>query len=401
MAGSSRYGRLLRAPNVTATMLSGLAARLPIGIMGLALVLFVRDTTGSYASAGAVAAAYATGSAGAGPFAGRLVDRFGMRAVLLPMAALNAAGTIAVLLLGTAGAAVWLLVAVAGLAGAALPPISSVVRTLLGVLVGDDPELESTAFALDAVIVELVFVGGPALVALLNVVLSPSAPLWCSAAFVVLGTVTFVRRAAVLEATPERLAAPLGGIFGALAAPGLRTLVLGMLGVGFALGATEVVLPAFSEHEGSRALGGVLLAVWTAGSVVGGLAYGARSFSSPLGDRFVLLATLLPLTLLPLLLAPSILVMAFLVVPSGMVVAPTLASANQLVGLVTPPAGRTEAYTWPLTALVLGVAAGNLAAGAVVEAADWRTAFVAAIAVGLAGSLALRVRRSSLRPVLA
>ncbi len=397
--GGGRYRRLLATPEVAAIMVTGLLARLPIGIMGLALVLFIREETGSYASAGAVAAAYAAGTALAGPFAGRLVDRVGVRAVLLPMAVVNATGTVGLVLLGTAETAVALLILVSALTGAALPPISSVVRTLLAARLSSEDDLESTAFALDAVVVEIVFVGGPALVALLNVVLSPTAPLWCSATVVLAGTAAFVTR--TTETAPHAAGASPAGLFGALSSPGLRTLVIGTIPIGVTLGATEVILPAFSEDEGARALGGVLLAVWTAGSVAGGLAYGARSFGNSLADRFVLLATLLPLTLLPLLLAPSIAVMALLVLPAGAIVAPTLASGNQLVGSVTPPEGRTEAYTWPLTALVLGVAAGNLGAGALVELAGWSAAFAGAIAVGLAGSLVLRARRSTLRPFVA
>lgn len=397
--GGGRYRRLLATPGVAVIMVTGLLARLPIGIMGLALVLFVREETGSYASAGAVAAAYAAGTALAGPFAGRLVDRLGARAVLLPMATLNAAGTVALVLLGTTGTAVALLILVAALTGAALPPISSVVRTLLAARLADEEELESTAFALDAVVVEIVFVGGPALVALLNVVLSPAAPIWCSAAVVLAGTAAFVTRTD--GAIPDAAGSRPAGLFGVLSAPGLRTLVIGTIPIGVTLGATEVILPAFSEDEGARALGGVLLAVWTVGSVAGGLAYGARSFENPLADRFVLLATLLPLTLLPLAFAPSIAVMALLVLPAGAIVAPTLASGNQLVGSVTPPAGRTEAYTWPLTALVLGVAAGNLGAGALVELAGWSAAFVGAAVVGVAGSLVLRARATTLRPLTA
>ena len=45
--------------------------------------------------------------------------------------------------------------------------------------------------------------------------------------------------------------------------PGLRTLVLASLPVGFTLGSIEVAVPAFSEAEGSKALAGVLLAVWS------------------------------------------------------------------------------------------------------------------------------------------
>ena len=69
---------------------------------------------------------------------------------------------------------------------------------------------------------------------------------------------------------------------GALANPGLRTLVFASLPVGFALGSVEVAVPAFSEAEGSKALAGVLLAAWSCGSAAAGLAWGARASRFPL-----------------------------------------------------------------------------------------------------------------------
>lgn len=398
MRGAQRYGALLRTPHVAAVTGAALLARIPIGIIGLALVLFLREERGSYATAGAVAAAFAVGSSCAAPYVGRLVDRLGPARVLIPGSVVHATGLMVLVALGYSSVHAGLLVAVALVAGATLPPISAVMRTLWPALLGRRDDLLTTAFALDAVIVELVFVVGPALVALITAVLFPAAALVLSASLSLIGTLVFATQppARAREASGERVS---GGPFGALRSPGLLTLVLALIPLGFALGATEVTLPAFSEAEGNRALAGVLLAVWSIGSAAGGLAYGGRHSDTPLADRFVRFALLLPLSLLPLALAPSIGVMLLLVVPAGAIIAPTLASGNQLVGDVTPPGQQTEAYTWPLTALVLGVAGGNATAGAVVEAADWQTAFLVATAAGSLSGAVLLVRRGTLRPL--
>jgi MFS family permease len=398
LTGVRRYGELLRTPHVAAITAAALLARIPIGIIGLALVLFLREETGSYATAGAVAAAFAVGSSCAAPYVGRLVDRLGPSRVLIPGSVLHASGLGLLIVMGYEAAPTPLLLLVALLAGASLPPISAVMRTLWPALLGRREELVTTAFALDAVIVELVFVAGPALVALLTAVLFPAAALVLSAVLSLVGTLVFATQppARAREASGQFAT---GGLFSALKSPGLLTLVLGLIPIGFTLGATEVTLPAFSEAEGNRALAGVLLAVWSIGSAAGGIAYGASSTTRPLADRFTRCALLLPLSLLPLALAPSFLVMLVLVAPAGAVIAPTLAAGNQLVGDVTPPGQQTEAYTWPLTALVLGVAGGNAAAGAVVEAADWQTAFLVATVAGLLSTAVLLLRRETLRPL--
>lgn len=398
MGGAGRYQQLLRAPHVTAMTAAALLARMPLGIVGLALVLFFREETGSYATAGGVAAAFAVGSAAAAPVASRVVDRLGPLRVLLPMCAVHAAMLVLIVVLGYAGAPTTVCVAVALVSGAAMPPISAVMRTLWPGLLGDRVDLVTTAFALDAVIVELVFISGPLTVALLTAIFAPAAALVLSAVVALGGTVVFATRPPALAREPVPRSAD-ATAFGVLRARGLQTIVLGTLPLGFTLGSTEVILPAFADAEGHRPLAGVLLAVWTIGSAAGGIVYGARSHQRALADRFVFYALIMPLMLLPLALAPSLPAMLLMVLPAGAIIAPTLAATNQLVAQVTPPGQQTEAYAWPLTALVLGVASGNAAGGAIVEAADWQTAFVVAGLVGLAGSAALVVRRATLRPL--
>ena len=118
--------------------------------------------------------------------------------------------------------------------------------------------------------------------------------------------------------------------------------------------------------------------MWSLGSAAGGLVYGALPNRPPLNRVHLAVAALLPLSLLPMAAAPSVAVMALLVIPAGMFIAPLLATRNELIGWVAPRGRRTEAYTWPVTAFVGGIAIGSALAGAIVEAASWRTAFVVA-----------------------
>ena len=134
------------------------------------------------------------------------------------------------------------------------------------------------AFALDSVLIEVVFVVGPLLTTAVVATVGPQYALIVSAACVLCGTAAAAQRAARPPGSRSRPRAAQRGLgLGALAAPGLRTLVFASLPVGFTLGSIEVVLPAFSEAEGSKELAGVLLAVWSVGERRSpGLAWGAR-----------------------------------------------------------------------------------------------------------------------------
>src|SRR3954451_24225178 len=93
MSAGGRYDRILRAPDVMPLIDAALAARLPIGIDSIAIVLFLRERTGSYAAAGIVSAAFALGGGAGAPLSGRLIDRFGHRRVLVPLALVHGGGS--------------------------------------------------------------------------------------------------------------------------------------------------------------------------------------------------------------------------------------------------------------------------------------------------------------------
>jgi MFS family permease len=391
-----RYARILRTPHVRPLMAAALVARLPIGIDSLAIVLFLRERTGSYATAGFVSACFALGSGAGAPLSGRLVDRFGQGEVLVPLALVHALGLAVLVALGLAGVHVALLVPAALVAGAAIPPISATMRPLWGPMLSGAPDLLPAAYALDSVMIEFVFVVGPLLTAIATALLSPVAALALSALFVVGGTLAFTASPPSRAWRPEARTGAGRGWLGALASPGLRTLVAVTLPLGFCFGAMEVTLPAFSEEMASRAWAGVLLSVWSLGSAAGGIAYGARAGTLPLARTYIRLAAVLPLTFLPLAATPSVWVMPALCLVAGVAIAPLMASGNQLVGDVAPTGALTEAFTWPITALVIGIAAGNAAAGALVEAADWRVSFLVGAGCAMFGSVLAFARRGTL-----
>ena len=134
------YAAILRTPGVAAVVLATVIGRLPIGITGLALLLYVEEVSGSFAAAGICAGALALGSAVGAPLQGRLVDRRGDGA-LMPMALVHASAARADLAAGRRGSSLVALRARSLVTGSALPPLSSVLRSRWPYLLSERPEL--------------------------------------------------------------------------------------------------------------------------------------------------------------------------------------------------------------------------------------------------------------------
>jgi MFS family permease len=387
------YRRILAVPSVAPLVAATVLGRLPLGINSLAVVLFLRAETGSFGTAGAVAGALALGSGVSAPVQGRWIDRRG-EGVLTLLAAAHALALVALIVLGRGGAAPAALVACGFAAGVAVPPLSTVLRPRWSSLLADDLSLLPSAFALDSVLTEILFVGGPLITGALVAIADPAAALLVSGGAAVLGTALF------LAALPPRAEAPAGtprpSRAGALASPGIRTLVLAMLPVGFAFGAVEVGLPAFADHEGHRELASVLIAVWSAGSAAGGLLYGLRPRRRSLARVHLGFALLLPLGFLPLLAAPSIPVMALLSIPAGLSIAPLIATRNELAGAAAPAGTEVEAYSWPLMSLVGGIALGAAVAGSLADGPGWHAAVLSAVVAAGIGAVVTASRRGTL-----
>jgi len=392
------YRRLLRPPGALRLVLTVLVGRIPVGIFSLAIVLLVRQQTGSFAQAGAASAAWALGAGVVAPLQGRLVDRFGQPLVLIPSTLLNTAAVVGIVLAARAGASTWVIAGFAWLGGAALPPLGACMRSVWATIFADDANARSTAYAFESVMAEIFFIVGPAITTVVIAVSSPSAALLAAVGLSLAGTLGFATASLAHEWRGDRIERTRAG---ALAAPGMRTLMLAIVPTGISFGALEVAMPAFAVAHGHRAaLSGILLSSMAIGSALGGLWYGGRQWSGSIVMRFIGLQVLFALGLLPLLLADSLPLMAVLMGVAGLALAPAAAAGYLVVDRITPRGTITEATTWVMTANVAGGALGAGIAGVVVQDVSVRAAIALACVGPVLGTIVTLLRRRSLEAVV-
>ena len=187
-----RYLEVLRTPGVARVALFATTGRLPFAIVPLSVVLLMREEGYHYGQIGAVVGAEALAVGVTAGFVGRLVDRVGRRQVILVTGAVTSLVLCAEAVGILSDAAVWLLVVLAALQGATIPPISASMRSLWSQLVPEET-LES-AFAFDAIQLELVFVIGPLIAAGLATALSPAVGMFLCAGFYLVASLGSPRR---------------------------------------------------------------------------------------------------------------------------------------------------------------------------------------------------------------
>jgi MFS family permease len=355
----------------------------------LAVLLLAREATGSFAEAGRVAGAFGLANALGAVAQGRLMDRLGQPPVLR----VGHAVAVAALVVAAdrrAPSAVLGLCAVAG--GACLPQVPAAMRSLWSVLVEDEARRQA-AYAMVAIVFDVSVVAAPALVAAIITIASPAA---ATATAAVLAAGAALAFGATGASRRWRGEAHDIGWLGPLAAPGVRTVfaVLGVLGT--AIGIVQVAVPAFAAEDGSAETGGLLLAALSAGSLAGGLVYGARSWPGRPAMRLALMLAVLAGTCALLAAATSNLVLAASLLAVGALLAPCAIAGSALLDDVAPAGTVTEAFTVMIMGIVAGNAVGNALGGAVVDGPGYDTAVLAAAAIAAAGAGVAYVRRATM-----
>jgi MFS family permease len=395
-SGLGRYAALFRAPSVGQVVIAGLLARLPMGMVPIAAVLLVRGAGHSYAVVGGVVAALSVASAAAAPVIGRLVDRVGQSRVLIPLGVLFPVFLILLVWSASRHASAPVLALFAAGSGATLPPIGACIRTIWPSMLPAHG-LRETAYALEAWLQELSFVVGPVLVAGIAAVTSASVAMLVAGALGLVGTLWFSLTPPVLAVSGHRNEGIRSRV-GALGSPGVRTVICACLALGCAFGLVEVTLPAFAEVHATRAQGGIALACFASGSLIGGIWSGTRAAPLRPDLRFGFMLGALGIGLLPPLLAPSVPVICALMVIAGIPIAPAFASSYGLVDRLAVPGTTTEAFSWLSTAIVTGVSLGTAVGGIVIEHAGVTWSFALAPPFALAAALVVLGLRATLRP---
>ena len=394
--GLADYRRALTAPRARGPVLFSLLARMPIAMIGLAMLLYVRSTTGSFAVAGLVSAAVLVGVATGSVAQGRIIDRFGPTRPLLMITVAFAGAVAAAVVAVELRLPTEALVGVGFVTGLTEPAVGAASRSTWSRLVPAGP-VRQAALAYEAISMEVFFILGPALAGVLLYAPWSGTGVVVGAALMVLGATGFALTDAVRSwgAAPESAVRSRG--LGALSTPGMRTLALAALGFGVVIGFVEVGVPAVTAEAGRPALSGLMLSVWSVSSVAFGVLYSTRPWPRSMHLR---LPTLLAMfaVLVPLIAVPTSLwglAVAMLVV--GTMITPQSTAHSSAIDTAAPAGTHTEAFGWVITAVTLGLAGGQSAAGQLVEHVGTDAAFLAAGTAGLLFAAVVLARRRTLK----
>lgn len=347
---------------------SGLLARVPLAVVGFSALLVVRRSTGEFALAGVVSAAVVASGALVGPALGRWGDRRGQTVALRTTALVAVLGALLFVAVTSLGGPAWAVVAAAVAVGAGAAPVGSFTRTRWARTYprdgeSPDPRL-ATAFALEGVFDELVWVAGPALASLVAALADPRLALLlaCGAG-----------AAGCLALSAQRHGAPVAAVrTRSWSLPVTTPDVLGVLAAGFAVGAVfgvaDLSAVALTTERGVPQLAGSVLGAGALGAVVGGLVVGTlRPVTDPrraavvtsvfFGCGYAALATV-----------PGVVGILLLSFVAGATYAPFGVAVNRLVEGAAPAARLTESLAWVSTAVTAGTAVGTAVGGLVLDA---------------------------------
>jgi len=355
--------------------------------------LYGTPERGDHAMAGRVVSANIIAFSVCSPQISKLVDRFGQALVMRPAVICSAVSIGGLIAVATARAPEWVLYIFAAMAGATGGSIGALVRARWSHLVRDPAQLH-TAYSLESVLDELVFVVGPVVATILATTVAPQAALVLAGLAIAGGGLLFL---AQRESEPPPRGRSVQRQRSVLRAPGLITVALIFIGIGAIFGATDVATVAFAEEHGQKGAAGAILAVFAAGSFLAGLGYGARQWASPLWRRFVIGVLALGAGVCLFFVVNTIVLLAAAMFVVGFTIAPTLVNGNGLVQQFVRPAQLTEGLTWANTALTVGVAAGAPVAGEFIARSGAHGGFQVVVVAGVVAVVVTLLSARSLR----
>ncbi len=392
----TRYRAVLAHPGALRFSATAMLARLPISIDTLGIVLLVTGLGRSYGLAGALTAAYTVANAGLTIVQGRLLDRLGQARVLPAVASVFG---VAIVVLVTSLESGWpdaVAFLAAAVAGAAYPPIGSCVRARWSFVLAGLPTEIQTAYALESVVDEGIFIIGPTVATVLATTWHPWAGLGLALVSGLGGSLYLASQRAT-QPDPH----PPDHVTGARPPMPWRAVVplaVVCVALGSMFSAAEVATVAFSGEQGAKPYAGVLLALWALGSMLAGLVTGTLRWRRTPVFRVQVGSLVLALVMFPIAFVGSMAVMGAALFVAGLAIAPTLIASMTATEQMVPGPRLTEGIAIMHTGIAAGLAPGAALAGVVIDAhgasAAYFVAFGAGVVAALAG-LALRAETSA------
>jgi MFS family permease len=359
----NRYRQVFAGNSAWRFSTAGFIARLPVSMVGIGILMYVEAERGSYTIAGAVSGSISIAAAIGGPLSSRLVDKLGQHRVLPIQILLIVLCSMAlVVLIPSDVPAPYLFIFSIG-SGLAYPSIGALVRSRWTALLVSGPVL-LTAFSIESIIDELIFIVGPTIAATTSVKLHPAAP-QIIAMFLLAGGGLWL---ASMRSTEP----PINKHQGKHGKPViLQNGLIYMWGVHIAMGmffgAVETSIVAFTKLAGQPIYGGIVMAVWAFGSLLGGFVYGGLHFKSALHDQLIVVTLLLVPATAAMVFVDSILMLALLSIAAGIGISPLLIASAAITQRRSPVGRTTEAIASMYAGIGLGFAFAAAMAGWLID----------------------------------
>ncbi len=379
----SAYSILFRTPGAMKFSLAGIIARMPVSMDSLALIFIVVAASDSYALAGALSATASIVVSIAMPYWARVSDRIGQRAVLMRVLPIKLIGLTIFLALVLNHAPTWTWFISIIIAESTSVNLGGLVRRRWLHILNPDKTLTlqdnsnrhlvNTAYSLEALNDEFVFIAGPIIATACATSIHPAAGLIAGMLFLIIGVPLFALQSATQPpASPKRTIDPHPHV---IRRKSLQAIVLPTLFIGAFFGAVAIVTVSFTDELGHKSQSGLLLALWACGSAIAAILNGLIKWRISHAARFIIFLISLTLLSVPFLFVDSIFWLAVALFFNGFAIAPLIVGAYGVAETAVPSEQITEALSWVIAGMPLGGAISSATAGWVIDNYGAQTAY--------------------------
>jgi MFS family permease len=382
MSVLTRYRATLAFPGARSFFPTTVVGRLAVAMYSIGVVLMASAHYTSYLQAGLIAGFFAGSEAVGGPIAARFVDTYGQRRVLPPLAFVHLVGVAALILVVSRPSPVPLAVAIAVVAGASVPQFGALAAARWSRLLKGRPEIE-TAFSMEAVANDCVFIVGPSAAATLVALMGSKGGVIVAASLAITAAV-LLSRLRRTEPLPDHTDPAIRRQSGYRTQPWLIIGGVCALNVvlGLTFGSTQLSVAALSRSVHHVALAGVLYTTMSVGSLLSSLSYGSINWRIPIWLRLSLAAVVTGMGALIFVVStvlPLHLVALFVM---GIGIGPLIVLGSVILQRSVGETFLTQSFALAGASSAVGIALAGVSGGAVIDSYGFRGGmqFVMAIA---------------------
>ena len=373
------YKSILQIPGVKGLLFASTISRLPQAMLSIGIITMLVQQTGSYWLAGALAGTFSFSCAIFDPQISKLVDRHGQRKVLPIVTIFSITMLLALIVASCYQQQSWVLFIFSAFAGI-LPPMTAMVRARWAFLFRGKSLLKS-AFSLDSVVAEIIFIVGPPLAIYLSTSFHATTGPLVATVFLCTGVLLFLLQHKTEPAIVQEKGNQQDS---ALKTSGILIIVFALVAMGFIGGAIDIAVVAFSNVHQSPNTASLIIALYALGAVFGGLIFGAWKTHLEIEHQFLYITVLMMLTSVMPLFVNTLPALGLAIFIIGLTIAPTMIIAMDIGSSLLPQSRLTEGLAWMSTGITTGVATGGALAGIIIDHYGAHSAFLLILLAGVA-----------------